>query len=85
MGRDISHVLVDISDSDLYLFELKCDALIIPSKIVACLGHERPSVKEYPQVAELIKEALDDVFYNGVDPEKALNEAASESARLLGW
>ncbi len=48
-------------------------------------GHERPNIREYPQIAEFVKEALDDVFYNDKEAKRALDDAASKSAELLGW
>ncbi|HZD34218.1 MAG TPA: extracellular solute-binding protein [Nitrososphaeraceae archaeon] len=48
-------------------------------------GHERPNIREYPQIAGFVKEALDSVFYMGADPKEALDEAASKSAKVLGW
>jgi len=48
-------------------------------------GHERPNIREYSQIAEFVKEALDGVFYKGADPKRALDDAASASAKVLGW
>ena len=48
-------------------------------------GRQRPSVAEYPQVAENIRQAIEDVYYGLKDPEQALVEAAAKSARVLGW
>jgi multiple sugar transport system substrate-binding protein len=48
-------------------------------------GRGRPSIAEYPQIAQNIREAIDDV-YNGVkEPKQALNDAAAKSAKVLGW
>jgi multiple sugar transport system substrate-binding protein len=49
------------------------------------LGKSRPSVPEYPQIAEFIKEALDSVYYRTASPEQALDQAAEKSAKELGW
>jgi multiple sugar transport system substrate-binding protein len=48
-------------------------------------GRQRPSVAEYPQVAENIRQAIEDVYYGLKDPMQALDEAAAKSARVLGW
>lgn len=48
-------------------------------------GRQRPSVAEYPQVAENIRQAIEDVYYGLKDPKQALDEAAAKSARVLGW
>ena len=48
-------------------------------------GYNRPNIPEYPQIAEHIKQALDDV-YNGLkEPKQALDDAAVKSAKALGW
>jgi multiple sugar transport system substrate-binding protein len=45
----------------------------------------RPSIPEYPAIAEHVKQALDDVYYGRKSPEQALNDAAAKSAKALGW
>jgi multiple sugar transport system substrate-binding protein len=49
------------------------------------IGHSRPNIAEYPQIADNIKEAIDKVYYGIKDPKQALNEAAAKSAKVLGW
>jgi multiple sugar transport system substrate-binding protein len=49
------------------------------------LGKGRPSIPEYPAIAEDIRVALDDVYYGKKDPKQALDEAAAKSAKSLGW
>lgn len=49
------------------------------------IGHSRPSIPEYPQIADNIKEAIDKVYYGMKDPKQALNEATAKSAKVLGW
>jgi multiple sugar transport system substrate-binding protein len=49
------------------------------------LGKSRPSIPEYPQIAEFIKEALDSVYYGTASPKHALDQAAEKSAKALGW
>jgi multiple sugar transport system substrate-binding protein len=48
-------------------------------------GGSRPSIPEYPQIAEFIKEALDAVYYGSMSPKEALDNAAEKSAEVLGW
>jgi multiple sugar transport system substrate-binding protein len=48
-------------------------------------GYNRPNIPEYPQMAEHIKQALDDVYYGTKDPKQALDDAATKSAKVLGW
>jgi multiple sugar transport system substrate-binding protein len=49
------------------------------------IGHGRPNIPEYPQIAEHIKQALDEVYYGLKEPKQALNDAAAKSAKVLGW
>jgi hypothetical protein len=46
------------------------------------LGYRLP---EYPQIAEHIKQTLDDAYHGLKEPKEALNEAAAKSAKVLGW
>jgi multiple sugar transport system substrate-binding protein len=48
-------------------------------------GYNRPNIPGYPQIAEHIKQALDDVFYGLKEPKRALDDAAAKSAKVLGW
>jgi multiple sugar transport system substrate-binding protein len=48
-------------------------------------GSSRPSLPEYPQVAENIREAIHEVYFNIKDPKHALDDAAKKSAKALGW
>ena len=48
-------------------------------------GRGRPSIPEYPQIAEQIRQAIDDVYYGKKGPKQALDEAAAKSAKSLGW
>src|ERR671931_706239 len=42
-------------------------------------GRSRPSIPEYPQIAEHIHQALNEVFY-GKEPKQVLDDAAAKSA-----
>jgi multiple sugar transport system substrate-binding protein len=48
-------------------------------------GHARPNIAEYPQIADHIREAIDDVYSGTKEPKEALDDAAAKSARVLGW
>jgi multiple sugar transport system substrate-binding protein len=48
-------------------------------------GGSRPSIPEYPMIAEYIRQAIDDVYYGIKEPKRALNDAATRSAKVLGW
>jgi multiple sugar transport system substrate-binding protein len=48
-------------------------------------GRGRPSIPEYPAISENILQALDEVYYGLKDPKQALDEAATKSAKALGW
>ncbi|CAN5526315.1 N/A [soil metagenome] len=49
------------------------------------IGHGRPNIPEYPQIADHIRQALEDVYYGLKEPQKALDDAAAKSAKALGW
>ena len=49
------------------------------------LGHVRPSIPEYPEIAQSLYEAIGGVLNDGMDPKQALDIAASKSAKSLGW
>jgi multiple sugar transport system substrate-binding protein len=48
-------------------------------------GQSVPNIPEYPQIAEDIREAIDEVYYSKKKPSEALQEAAIKSAKTLGW
>jgi multiple sugar transport system substrate-binding protein len=45
----------------------------------------RPNIPEYPQIAENILEAINQVYNGTRQPEEALDQAAAKSAEALGW
>jgi multiple sugar transport system substrate-binding protein len=45
----------------------------------------RPSIPEYPQIADNIRQAIYEVQFENKDPNQALQEAALKSAKALGW
>lgn len=49
------------------------------------IGNTRPHIPEFPQIADHIREALDDVYYGYKEPQQALDDAAANSAKSLGW
>ena len=48
-------------------------------------GHSRPSIAEYPQIADNIRQAIDEVYLGVKEPKQALDDAAKKSAEVLGW
>jgi multiple sugar transport system substrate-binding protein len=48
-------------------------------------GQARPSVAEYPAIAQHIRQPIDEVSYGLKDPNQALQDAAAKSAKALGW
>jgi multiple sugar transport system substrate-binding protein len=49
------------------------------------IGHSRPSIAEYPQIADNIRQAIDEVYLGVKEPKQALDDAAKKSAEVLGW
>jgi len=49
------------------------------------MGHSRPSIAEYPQIADNIRQAIDEVYLGVKEPKQALDDAAKKSAQVLGW
>jgi len=45
----------------------------------------RPSIPEYPQTADNIRQAIYEVQFQNKEPKQALDEAAAKSAMVLGW
>jgi multiple sugar transport system substrate-binding protein len=48
-------------------------------------GRSRPNIPEYPEIAEHIDQAMQQVFNGSASPKDALDMAAAKSADLLGW
>ena len=48
-------------------------------------GHARPNIAEYSQIADHLREAIDNVYSGAKEPEQALDDAAAKSAKALGW
>lgn len=48
-------------------------------------GGSRPSIPEYSEISNHIKQALDEVFSGAKESEQALDDAATKSAKVLGW
>jgi multiple sugar transport system substrate-binding protein len=48
-------------------------------------GGSRPNIPEYPEIAEDIHQAIQQVYNGTKQPEEALDEAAAKSARAMGW
>ena len=48
------------------------------------IGPPRPSISEYPQIAEHIRQAIYEVEHEIKTPVQAINDAAFKSAKVLG-
>jgi multiple sugar transport system substrate-binding protein len=48
-------------------------------------GRSRPNIAEYPEIAEHVTQAIQQVYNGSALPEDALNMAAAKSANSLGW
>ena len=49
------------------------------------IARSRPSIPEYPQIAENIRQAIEQVYNGSKTPREALDDAATASASVLGW
>jgi len=49
------------------------------------IGKSRPVAPEFPQIAEHVRHAIEEVYYGIKQPKQALDDAAKESAKALGW
>jgi multiple sugar transport system substrate-binding protein len=49
------------------------------------IGHGRPNIPEYAQIADHIRQALDEVYPGLKEHKRALDDAAAKSAKALGW
>jgi multiple sugar transport system substrate-binding protein len=45
----------------------------------------RPNIPEYPQIADDIRQAIEQIYNGTSEPKHALDEAAYKSAKALGW
>ncbi len=48
-------------------------------------GRSRPNIPEYPEIAEHIDQAIQQVYNGSASPKDALDMAAGKSAESLGW
>jgi multiple sugar transport system substrate-binding protein len=48
-------------------------------------GRSRPNIAEYPEIAEHVTQAIQQVYNRSASPEDALDMAAAKSADSLGW
>lgn len=48
-------------------------------------SYGRPAIPEYPKIADAIRIAIEEVYYNDRDPKMALTDAAEKVAVLFGW
>jgi multiple sugar transport system substrate-binding protein len=48
-------------------------------------GRSRPNIPEYPEIAEHIHQAIQQVYNGSATSEDALNTATAKSVGSLGW
>ncbi len=48
-------------------------------------GRSRPNIPEYPEIAQYIHDAIEQVYNGSASPKEALDSAAAKSAASLGW
>jgi multiple sugar transport system substrate-binding protein len=48
-------------------------------------GRSRPNIPEYPEIAEQVTQAIQQVYNGSASPREALDIAAAKSAATLGW
>ena len=48
-------------------------------------GRSRPNIPEYPEIAEQVTQAIQQVYNGSASPREALDMAAAKSAASLGW
>ena len=48
-------------------------------------GGIQPSIPEYPQIVDNIRQAIYGVQFENKDPKQALADSALKSAKILGW
>ena len=49
------------------------------------IARARPNIPEYPEIAENLLQAINQVYNGTRQPKEALDEAAAKSAEALGW
>jgi multiple sugar transport system substrate-binding protein len=49
------------------------------------IARTRPSIPEYSQIADNIRQTIDQVYNGTRDPRHAVDEAVTVYARILGW
>jgi multiple sugar transport system substrate-binding protein len=48
-------------------------------------ARNRPSIPEYPEISENIRQAIEQIYNGTMEPKQALDGAAAKSAKVLGW
>jgi multiple sugar transport system substrate-binding protein len=52
---------------------------------ILSIARLRPNIPEYPQIADTIRQAIEQIYNGTREPKQALDEAAIKSAKVLGW
>lgn len=75
-----------IAEEEPYASKLK-EAIPFFEELVKVLpqGRNRPNIAEYPELAEQMRVAIEEVYYAKKTPADALTDAAEKSAKTLGW
>jgi multiple sugar transport system substrate-binding protein len=47
------------------------------------IGRTRPSIPEYPEIANHIKQVIDEIYYGLGEPKQALEDAVLKSVKTL--
>ncbi|MGH7909913.1 MAG: extracellular solute-binding protein, partial [Thermodesulfobacteriota bacterium] len=63
------------------------DSLVYYDEMASMLtiGHIRPNLVEYPEIAGHVRDAINEVYRGEKLPKQALDDAAARSAEALGW
>ncbi|MEA3377458.1 MAG: extracellular solute-binding protein [Chloroflexota bacterium] len=75
-----------IAEEEPYASTL-ADAIPFFEEMVEVLpqGHGRPNIAEYPELADQMRIAIEEVYYGKKSPQQALDDAVAKSAETLGW
>jgi multiple sugar transport system substrate-binding protein len=49
------------------------------------IGHGMLNIPEYHQIADHVRQALDEVYSGLKDPKQALDDAVAKDTKALGW
>ena len=69
------------------LFEATKLSIPYHDELVSLIPDARvgPSMLEYPEIADHLRQAIDEVFYGVKEPKQALDNAAAKFVLILRW